>query len=113
MRPAAHQASHSAHQWRGEAKRAERAPGVAVYKTQEQDHGIASAFDQQLIELCRPALERGEPVKLSIAVRNIHRTVGTMLAGEVTRRHGAGGLPEGTIKVRFEGTAGRASAASW
>src|SRR5690606_32460771 len=86
---------------------AERAPGVAVYKTQEQDHGIASAFDQQLIELCRPALERGEPVKLSIAVRNIHRTVGTMLAGEVTRRHGAGGLPEGTIKVRFEGTAGQ------
>jgi glutamate synthase (NADPH) large chain len=86
---------------------ADRAPGVAVFKTQEQDHGIAGAFDQQLLELCRPALERREPVKLQLSVRNIHRTVGTMLAGEVTRRHGPLGLPESTIKVRFEGTAGQ------
>ena len=78
-----------------------------MFKTQEQDHGIASAFDQQLLELCRPALERREPVKLQLSVRNIHRTVGTMLAGEVTRRHGPLGLPESTIKVRFEGTAGQ------
>jgi glutamate synthase domain-containing protein 3 len=86
---------------------AERAPGVAVFKSQEQDHGIASAFDQQLLTLCKPALEQGKPIQLKLAVRNIHRTVGTMLAGEVTRRHGPLGLPEGTIKVRFEGTAGQ------
>jgi glutamate synthase (NADPH) large chain len=86
---------------------AERAPGVAVFKSQEQDHGIASAFDQQLLALCKPALEQGKPINLKLAVRNIHRTVGTMLAGEVTRRHGPLGLPEGTIKVRFEGTAGQ------
>ncbi len=86
---------------------AERAPGVGVFKSQEQDHGIASAFDQQLLTLCRPALDHGKPVSLRLSVRNIHRTVGTMLAGEVTRRHGAAGLPEGTIKVSFEGTAGQ------
>jgi glutamate synthase (NADPH) large chain len=86
---------------------AERAPGVAVFKSQEQDHGIASAFDQQLIALCKPALDHGTAVSLKLSVRNIHRTVGTMLAGEVTRRHGPLGLPAGTIKVRFEGTAGQ------
>jgi glutamate synthase domain-containing protein 3 len=86
---------------------AERAPGVAVFKSQEQDHGIAGAFDQRLLELCKPSLERREPVELRLSVRNIHRTVGTMLAGEVTRRHGALGLPESTIKVHFEGTAGQ------
>jgi glutamate synthase (NADPH) large chain len=86
---------------------AERARGVAVSKSQEQDHGIAGAFDQRLLGLCRPALERAEPVALKLSVRNIHRTVGTMLAGEVTRRHGPLGLPDGTIKVRFDGTAGQ------
>jgi glutamate synthase domain-containing protein 3 len=83
------------------------APGVGVFKSQAQDHGIASAFDQQLLTLCRPALEHKTPVELTLSVRNIHRTVGTMLAGEVTRRHGPMGLPEGTIKVHFEGTAGQ------
>jgi glutamate synthase domain-containing protein 3 len=86
---------------------AERAPGVAVFKSQEQDHGIASAFDQQLLQMCKPALEHGKPVELKLSVRNIHRTVGTMLAGEVTRRHGPLGLPESTIKVFFDGTAGQ------
>ncbi len=83
------------------------APGVRVFKSQAQDHGIEGAFDQKLLELCRPAIEHKTPVKLQLAVRNIHRTVGTMLAGEVTRRHGPFGLPEGTIKVSFEGTAGQ------
>jgi glutamate synthase (ferredoxin) len=83
------------------------APGVGVFKSQQQDHGIDSAFDQRLIELCRPALDHGTPVELRLSVRNIHRTVGTMLAGELTRRHGPTGLPDGTIKVNFEGTAGQ------
>src|SRR5690606_34021482 len=82
-------------------------PGVGVFKSQAQDHGIASAFDQQLLELCRPALDHAKPVHLRLSVRNIHRTVGTMLAGELTRRHGPLGLPDGTIKVSFDGTAGQ------
>ena len=86
---------------------AERGQGVAVSKSQEQDHGIAGAFDQRLLGLCRPALERSERVDVKLSVRNIHRTVGTMLAGEVTRRHGPLGLSDGTIKVRFDGTAGQ------
>ncbi|HKO92696.1 MAG TPA: glutamate synthase large subunit [Polyangiaceae bacterium] len=87
--------------------KAEAAPGVSVYKTQEQDHGVDVAFDQQLIALCKPALEQREPQKLELSVRNIHRTVGTMLAGEITRRHGPAGLPDGTIRIQFEGTAGQ------
>src|SRR5207244_2850948 len=83
------------------------AEGVGVFKSQAQDHGIDSAFDQKLIELCKPALENRTPVSLDLAVRNIHRTVGTMLAGELTRRHGPNGLPDGTIKIRFSGTAGQ------
>ncbi|MEY2932780.1 MAG: glutamate synthase, large subunit [Pseudomonadota bacterium] len=83
------------------------APGVSVYKTQAQDHGIEGAFDQGLIEQCRPALDQRAPVRLKLSVRNIHRTVGTMLAGEITRRHGPTGLPDGTIRVHFEGTAGQ------
>ena len=86
---------------------AERREGVAVFKSQDQDHGIQGAFDQRLLELCRPALDHAQPVELKVSVRNIHRTVGTMLAGEVTRRHGPLGLPDGTIKVHFDGTAGQ------
>ncbi len=83
------------------------APGVRVFKTQAQSHGIDSAYDQKLLELCRPALDHGTPVNLRLSVRNIHRTVGTMLAGELTRRHGPLGLPDATIKVHFDGTAGQ------
>jgi glutamate synthase domain-containing protein 2/glutamate synthase domain-containing protein 3 len=83
------------------------APGVRVFKTQAQSHGIDSAYDQKLLELCQPALDHGTPVSLRLTVRNIHRTVGTMLAGELTRRHGPMGLPNATIKVHFDGTAGQ------
>jgi glutamate synthase (NADPH/NADH) large chain len=87
--------------------KASAAPGVGVFKTQEQDHGVQSSFDQQLLELCKPTLESKKPVDVTLAVRNIHRTVGAMLAGEVTRRFGEAGLPPSTIKVRFTGTAGQ------
>jgi len=86
---------------------AEARPGVGVFKCVPQDHGLEKALDQTLIELCAPALERREPVKHSLPIRNVHRTVGAMLAGEVARRHGRDGLPEGTIALSFNGSAGQ------
>ncbi|MCW5833750.1 MAG: glutamate synthase large subunit [Labilithrix sp.] len=75
--------------------------------TTEQDHGIAHVADKYLIEHAGPALERREPVRISFGITNAHRTFGAMLAGEVARRHGAAGLPEGTIGVELQGTAGQ------
>ncbi|MGC4091426.1 MAG: glutamate synthase large subunit [Polyangiaceae bacterium] len=86
---------------------AEAGPGVAVCKTIEQDHGLDKALDNQLLELCKPALDRKEPVRVELPIRNVHRTVGGMLAGEVARRHGKDGLAEGTIQVSFTGSAGQ------
>jgi glutamate synthase (NADPH) large chain len=86
---------------------AESRPGIGVYKCVDQDHGLEKALDNQLIELCKPALERRERVSHKVAIRNVHRTVGAMLSGEVARRHGKDGLPEGTIRLEFEGSAGQ------
>ncbi|MSS71162.1 MAG: glutamate synthase large subunit [Candidatus Latescibacteria bacterium] len=73
-----------------------------------QDHGLENALDNQtLMDLCEPALERGERVKATLPIRNINRVVGTILGSEVTRRHGPDGLPEDTIHLRFEGSAGQ------
>jgi glutamate synthase (ferredoxin) len=75
---------------------------------ERQDHGIAESLDMTtLLGLCRPALERKEPVRLELPIRNINRTVGTILSSEVTRRHGAAGLPDGTIRIHFRGSAGQ------
>ncbi|HYJ11234.1 MAG TPA: glutamate synthase large subunit, partial [Polyangiaceae bacterium] len=81
--------------------------GVGVCKLQEQDHGLDKSIDNKLIELCKPALENRQPVRHTVAVRNVDRTIGAMLAGEVARRFGKEGLPEGTIKLDFKGTAGQ------
>jgi glutamate synthase (NADPH) large chain len=86
---------------------AEARPGVGVFKCIPQDHGIDTALDVKLIELCAPALERRAKVRHTLPIRNVHRTVGAMLAGEVARRHGRDGLPEGTIDLTFEGSAGQ------
>ena len=86
---------------------AEAGPGVEVCKVKEQDHGLELSLDKNLIELCQPALENRTPVEVSMSVRNMHRTVGAMLAGEVARRYGADGLPAGTIRLRFQGSAGQ------
>jgi glutamate synthase domain-containing protein 3 len=80
---------------------------VAHRHVDGQDHGLDTALDQRLIELAAPALERGERVKIEMPVRNINRTVGTMLSGEVARRYGHDGLPDETIHLRFAGTAGQ------
>jgi glutamate synthase (NADPH/NADH) large chain len=86
---------------------AEPRPGVGLYKCVPQDHGLEKALDNQLLELCAPALERREPVKHSLPIHNVDRTVGAMLAGEVARRHGRDGLPPGTIELHFQGSAGQ------
>jgi glutamate synthase (NADPH/NADH) large chain len=82
-------------------------PGVGVCKMQEQDHGLNKSIDNKLIELCQPALTNKTPVLHSVGVRNVDRTIGAMLAGEVARRFGKEGLPDGTIKLQFKGTAGQ------
>jgi glutamate synthase (NADPH/NADH) large chain len=80
--------------------------GAARHCTTTQDHGLEHALDVELIRLAAPALERGEPVVVRLPIRNVNRTVGTMLGHEVTKRHGGSGLPDDTITVHFEGSAG-------
>ena len=80
---------------------------VARYHCETQDHGLDKALDRRLIELAQPALERREPVSIEMPIRNINRTVGTMLSHEVAKRYGHDGLPEDTIHVRFAGSAGQ------
>ncbi|MBM3851569.1 MAG: glutamate synthase subunit alpha, partial [Verrucomicrobia bacterium] len=60
-----------------------------------------------LLDLCRPALERGEPVNAELPIRNVHRVVGTITSGEITRKYGARGLPDDTIRLKFTGSAGQ------
>ncbi|MBU6442073.1 MAG: glutamate synthase subunit alpha, partial [Betaproteobacteria bacterium] len=83
------------------------AEDVAVRQVDEQDHGLQKALDHQLIERARPALERGEKVQFIQNVRNVNRTVGAMLSGEVARRYGHDGLPDDTIHIQMEGTGGQ------
>jgi glutamate synthase (NADPH/NADH) large chain len=82
-------------------------PGEVMHQAVAQDHGLAKALDRELIELCAPALESGEPVRAQLTVRNVNRTVGTMLGAEVSRRHGGAGLPDGTIDLTLLGSAGQ------
>jgi len=81
--------------------------GAALHRTREQDHGLEKALDNELIELCADALERSEPVRAQVAIRNVNRTVGTMLGHEITKRYGPDGLPDGTIDLTFTGSAGQ------
>ena len=76
-------------------------------QVEEQDHGLAKALDHQLIERSRPALERGEKVSFIVPVRNVNRTIGAMLSGQVARKYGYDGLPDDTIHVQCTGTAGQ------
>jgi glutamate synthase (NADPH/NADH) large chain len=72
-----------------------------------QDHGLNAALDHQLIARAKPALENKTPVSGSFSIRNVHRTVGAMLGGEIARRYGSAGLPDGTIHFKFSGSAGQ------
>jgi glutamate synthase (NADPH/NADH) large chain len=82
-------------------------PGVAIHNCEQQDHGLDRALDHELIRQAQPALEHGKPVRIEIAVRNHNRTFGAMLSGRVAERYGHGGLPDDTILVQAQGTAGQ------
>ncbi len=72
-----------------------------------QDHGLESALDHRLMDLASDAIEKGQPVQIQLPIRNVHRTVGTMLSGRIAKRHGSLGLPDDTIRCRFVGSAGQ------
>jgi glutamate synthase domain-containing protein 2/glutamate synthase domain-containing protein 1/glutamate synthase domain-containing protein 3 len=80
---------------------------VARHCTTSQDHGLNEALDFKLIDHARDALENQTPVEFMLPIRNVHRTVGAMLSGEIARRYGAAGLPDDTIKFHFNGSAGQ------
>jgi glutamate synthase (NADPH/NADH) large chain len=81
--------------------------GAALFCTKSQDHGLDKALDNTLIALAEGALTEGRPVRLELPIRNVNRTVGTMLGYEVTRRWGGEGLPDDTIDISFRGSAGQ------
>ncbi|MEU5132271.1 glutamate synthase large subunit [Streptomyces californicus] len=86
--------------------------GAVRHRVVEQDHGLPKALDNQLIKLAADALgapspEAAQPVRAQVAIRNINRTVGTMLGHEVTKKFGGPGLPENTIDITFTGSAGQ------
>jgi glutamate synthase (NADPH) large chain len=83
------------------------AKGTNIYNCEKQDHKIHDILDRKLIAESQAALDRGAPVRLQTPIRNTNRTAGGMLSGEVATRYGHAGLPDGTIHVRFTGTAGQ------
>lgn len=86
--------------------------GTEFYKTQDQDHGLEKALDNELIRLAKPALETGEKVNIEHEIININRVVGTMLSNEVAKRWKAEMLPDDTINIKLNGSAGQ-SLGAW
>ena len=84
----------------------------AIRHIGKQDHGLEHALDNKLLDLAAPALERAEAVEINLPIENINRTVGTMLGSDVTRKYGADGLPDDTIRLNFKGSAGQ-SLGAW
>ena len=87
--------------------RAEALPDVAIHRVQAQNHGLEGVLDHELIRLAFPAIESKTAVEIRMPIRNIHRTTGTMLSGVITKRYGEAGLPDGTIRIYFAGSAGQ------
>ncbi|HEX4789130.1 MAG TPA: glutamate synthase large subunit [Actinospica sp.] len=81
--------------------------GAPRHRVNAQDHGLAKALDNELISLAHDALEDGTPVRIQLPVRNVNRTVGTMLGHEVTKKYGGAGLAEDTIDITLTGSAGQ------
>jgi glutamate synthase (NADPH/NADH) large chain len=88
-------------------RRVDSAPDEPLHCVARQDHGLERALDRELLEQCRDAIEHKKPVELHLPIRNVNRTVGTMLSAEVSRRWGADGLPPYTIQVHLRGSAGQ------
>ena len=85
----------------------EMGPDVAVYHTERQDHKLEQALDNELIAKARNAIDTGKPVKIETPVKNVNRTIGAMLSGEIVEKHGHAGLRDDTIYIRATGTAGQ------
>jgi glutamate synthase (ferredoxin) len=83
-------------------------PEVGRFKSEDQDHGIATSLDMTtILPICKPAIERGEKVAARLPIKNVNRVVGTITGSEVTRKYGAAGLPDDTINLHFTGSAGQ------
>ncbi|MGO8765484.1 MAG: glutamate synthase large subunit [Limisphaerales bacterium] len=86
----------------------EAGPEVGRYRQQDQDHGLEKTLDvTRLLDLCRPAIERGEKVRAELPIINVNRVVGTITGSEITKKHGPNGLPEDTVHLKFNGSAGQ------
>jgi glutamate synthase domain-containing protein 2/glutamate synthase domain-containing protein 1/glutamate synthase domain-containing protein 3 len=85
--------------------------GVATFQCELQDHSLERALDHQIIEMVRPAIENQQPVDLKLDIHNSNRTVGSMLSNQIANRYGEDGLPDGTINLKFHGSAGQSFAA--
>ena len=87
-------------------------PEVAIHRVRGQDHALEQSLDRKtLVPLCAEALENAAPVDIILPIRNVNRTVGTILGYEITKRYGGAGLPDDTIRVHFTGSAGQSFAA--
>jgi glutamate synthase domain-containing protein 3 len=83
-------------------------PEVGRFRQQAQDHGLEKSLDMtKLLALCQPAIERGEKVKAELTIHNVNRVVGTIVGSEITKRYGANGLPDDTVHLKFNGSAGQ------
>jgi glutamate synthase (NADPH/NADH) large chain len=80
---------------------------VGRRQTVLQDHGLEKALDHQFLDACAPALDDCTPVAMDLPISNVDRTVGTLLGSEISRRYGAAGLPDDTIRLTFRGSAGQ------
>lgn len=85
----------------------ETTDGSAAYCTDDQDHALEEILDQELIKKSEVALDKGDKVEFDVDIFNYNRTTGTMLGGKIAKKYGDEGLPEGTIKINFTGTAGQ------
>ena len=88
--------------------RPDAGPEVGRYRQQAQDHGLEKSLDiTKLLEICKPAIERGEKVKAELPIINVNRVVGTIVGSEISKKYGVAGLPEDTIQLKFNGSAGQ------
>ncbi len=82
-------------------------PQVAIRHCDKQNHGLHQAIDNYLISLCEQAIDQKKPIELEMPIRNINRSVGTMLSSRIAKKYGLKGLPHNTIRVKFKGSAGQ------
>ena len=81
---------------------------VGRFRSQDQDHGLEKSLDvTKLLDICKPAIERGEKVRAELPIHNVNRVVGTITGSEITKKHGPNGLPEDTVQLKFNGSAGQ------